>query len=75
VSYKEESNESIGLTTITLTCEALRGKQACGNVASVGMQDRQSIINLLYSLGWRLCRGHQVCGLCAGQERIRFPRK
>lgn len=73
MSYEETKVGS--LVTIKLTCEARCGKSVCGSIASISTQSREAVQAFLYNLGWRLLRGHQVCGSCMRRKRISFPRK
>jgi hypothetical protein len=63
------------LTTVTLTCDASKRGRVCGNTAEITMQDRDAIERFLLALGWRLLRGHQVCGSCLSRGKVSFPRK
>jgi hypothetical protein len=69
--YKEST--SAGLTSIEIGCDARVGKGICRNRASVTMNDRDAAKHLLYMLGWRVSRGHQICGLCV-KKKYHFPR-
>lgn len=74
MSYRKSTKG--GLTTIELVCDARKGKGVCGNSAGVTMQSPESVAHFLYQLGWRLLRGHQVCGWCMKKyPKIHFPRK
>lgn len=61
--------------TITLTCDARKGKGSCGNSAEITMQNREQIGKFLFNMGWRLLRGHQVCSSCLRKSRVTFPRR
>jgi len=71
-----ESKDGI-LHTIELTCDAKKGKGICGNSASASMQSREACGQFLFAIGWRLLRGHQVCGSCMakGVDKIHFRRQ
>jgi hypothetical protein len=75
MTYQEANNEDLGMVSISLTCDARKGSGICGNSSSITMTDRQQAQRFLYGLGWRLLRGHHVCGLCMRKKRISFPRK
>ena len=74
MSYRE--SKEAGLITIDITCDARKGrKDICGNEASITMQNRDVINQFIYNLGWRLLRGHQVCGECMAKGKVSLPRK
>ncbi len=66
MSYKE-STPIKGHTEIEIACDA----RNCNSSASVMMPGEASK-NLLFALGWRLLRGHQVCSKHAAQKRPRW---
>jgi hypothetical protein len=70
--YKEVQTQ--GLTTIDIGCDARRGRGTCTNQASVTMRNRDAAKHLLFRLGWRLSRGHQICSQCLGKKRYSFPK-
>jgi hypothetical protein len=71
--YSESSNGS--LFTVYISCDARSGKGVCQNSAEITMQNIDWCKNFLLGLGWRLLRGHQVCGQCVSRGRVVFPRK
>ncbi len=73
MSYHEHKDGD--LITISITCDARKGKGICGNSAEVTMQNREWINQFVYSMGWRLLRGHQVCSSCLTKSRVIFPRR
>lgn len=73
MSYHEQ--KEAGLITITLVCDARKGKGTCGNIAEITMQNREWINKFLFNMGWRLLRGHQVCSSCLTKSRVTFPRR
>ena len=75
MSYKETKERRLGLVTVELTCDARKGKEVCGNSASITMQDRATVLQFLYDMGWRMMRSHHVCGWCLASDRkITFRR-
>ena len=70
--YKETKSGDI--TTIEIGCDARKGKGICSNQASVSMKDRDSAKHLLYELGWRISRGHQICCECV-RKKYHFPKE
>lgn len=70
--YKETKSGDI--TTIEIGCDARVGKGICRNHASVSMNSRDGAKHLLYVLGWRISRGHQICCVCL-KRKYHFPRK
>jgi hypothetical protein len=70
--YEESNNGE--LFTAFIQCDARKGSGICQNRVSVTMGRKEDALALIYQLGFRLCRGHQVCGDCA-KKKIVFPRK
>ena len=71
--YKEI--QSHGVTTIDIGCDARKGQSTCRNHASVTMRSRDAAKHLLFVLGWRLSRGHQICSQCLRNKRYSFPKE
>lgn len=68
-----ERNEPLGVR-ICISCDARRGSGLCPSQANVLMPTRHLAKALLYTAGWRLLRGHQVCAACQLKKRVSFPR-
>ena len=72
MSYTE--SKILGCPAITLRCDARRGGAVCGNMTMIARNTMEEVKQMLFDLGWRTLRGHQVCSSCAARKRIVFPR-
>lgn len=73
MSYHENTAKTC--FTVTLTCDARKGRGVCGESITTTCSERQWAQQWFFFNGWRLLRGHQVCPECAKKAKVSFAKK